>query len=233
MKLPLLHAFIVLICYISSLVYSMCSITGMPSGMPPKKNLHPTNPIIYDNEVFDICPTFTGKPVCCNKNQRDALCNVSKVTLTIAKDFQDLDILFGTDCPICAVNMKRLWCEFACNPNQSDFTTAGDYTKVKIGPKEYAALLMDFHISLNTTCNLYASCSKIPEISMMASSAMGFLQFQGDHSVERGNTIINMVFHDEVKGQFKPLSFNVNPCSTKVENGTLDGYKNVSTCPCQ
>ncbi len=147
-------------------------------------------------------------------------------------DFQDIDLLFGSDCPLCAVNMKKLWCEFTCSPNQSEFLKAGEQIKVKVGQKYLDVLEVDFHVSLNATCNIYSSCSKIPEVAMMSSSAMGFVTFQCDHAVDRGNVQIKTMYHDDIQGGFKPVSFEVHKCNKDI-NGTLDGYKNVTTCPCK
>lgn len=147
-------------------------------------------------------------------------------------NFQDIDIIFGTDCPLCALNMKRLWCEFTCNPNQADFVQAKDQVKVTISKVEYDALEIDLHMSLNTSCNIYTSCHKIPEITQMSASAMGFMQFQGDHAVEHGNTLINLVFHEDVRNGYKPLTYDVYPCSMQT-NGTVHGYSNVTQCPCK
>jgi len=150
----------------------------------------------------------------------------------IVADFQSLDLIFGTDCPLCAINLKKLWCNYNCSPNQSDFLDIKNLTKVKVGNQYVDALETDLHISLNTTTNLYKSCRKIPEVSMMSSSAMGFLQFQGNHAADTGRMSIAMVFHDEEKGGFKPLIYNVYPCNTKVNNGDIEGYKNITTCSC-
>ena len=67
---------------------------------------------------------------------------------------------------------------------------------------------------------------------MMSSSAMGFLQFQADHSIDRGNTLMTFDFHDEIKEKYKPLSYEIHQCN-KQTNGSLDGYNNVTACPCQ
>lgn len=42
----------------------------------------------------------------------------------MVRDFKTIDATFGSDgggCDICGSNMKRFWCHYTCNPNQSDF----------------------------------------------------------------------------------------------------------------
>lgn len=39
----------------------------------------------------------------------------------LVTNFAQLDGVFLTDCPICAANLKRMWCEYACNPDKASF----------------------------------------------------------------------------------------------------------------
>ena len=34
----------------------------------------------------------------------------------IANNFRSIDSVFGEDCSICAVNLKRMWCDYTCHP---------------------------------------------------------------------------------------------------------------------
>ena len=46
-----------------------------------------------------------------------------------SKSFTELDGVFsslGGGCDICAINLKRFWCEYACSPNQAEFTDVED-----------------------------------------------------------------------------------------------------------
>ena len=87
--------------------------------------------------------------------------------MKVVSDFKSIDIIFGTDCPLCALNMKKLWCEYNCSPQQSEFLKVMNVTRVRIGQQYYEALEAELHISLNATCNIYTSCRKIPEVTMM------------------------------------------------------------------
>lgn len=63
-----------------------------------------------------ICPEFSNKLACCNYNQ----------TLLLQNSFESIDLIFGSNyygCDICAVNLKRFWCQFACDPDQHSFRT--------------------------------------------------------------------------------------------------------------
>jgi hypothetical protein len=65
------------------------------------------------------CKEYIGKPVCCNQFN----------DLSTADNLKAIDSLFGSKgggCDICAVNMKRFWCEYACSPRQSEFLWAAD-----------------------------------------------------------------------------------------------------------
>ncbi|KAL0490067.1 Niemann-Pick-like protein [Acrasis kona] len=59
-----------------------------------------------------VCPTINStKPVCCNSTQ----------LVDLQTNFIAIDIGFGTTCPSCAVSLKRMFCDFACSPEQSHF----------------------------------------------------------------------------------------------------------------
>ena len=57
------------------------------------------------NKLKEICPYYDGVDVCCADDQIDAM----------YANFATIDALFG-DCPICGINLKRMWCEFTCSP---------------------------------------------------------------------------------------------------------------------
>ncbi len=192
---------------------------------PPSLSTTPTpSTLVHTSPALQFAATSSSRSA--------SVSAVPRPNVGVVSDFKSIDLVFGIDCSICALNLKKLWCEFNCSPRQSEFLKPLNLIKMKVGKKILDVLEADLHVSLNTTCNLYKSCSKIPEVTMMSSSAMGFLQFQGNNAVENGQMLINMVFHDEERGGFKPLSYNVHGCGEKVENGTVEGFKNVSTCAC-
>ena len=39
----------------------------------------------------------------------------------LVTNYAQLDGVFAIDSPICAANLKRMWCEYACNPTKADF----------------------------------------------------------------------------------------------------------------
>lgn len=57
---------------------------------------------------------YVGTNVCCNEHNARAT----------YENFKQIDGAFGGlagGCDICAVNLKRFWCEYACSPRQADF----------------------------------------------------------------------------------------------------------------
>ncbi len=61
-----------------------------------------------------ICPEYNNQLACCSNNQN----------ILMKNNFDALDSLFGTKyggCDICAINLKRLWCKFTCDPEQHTF----------------------------------------------------------------------------------------------------------------
>ncbi len=63
-------------------------------------------------QITKNCPMFDpNKPLCCNDDQAEIL----------DANFIQIDTVFGLECPVCAMNMKRMWCEYTCNPNKARF----------------------------------------------------------------------------------------------------------------
>ena len=59
-----------------------------------------------------ICPYLDpNEPICCNDDQVEIM----------NSNYVQIDSVFGNDCPVCAVNMKRMWCEYTCNPTKTRY----------------------------------------------------------------------------------------------------------------
>ena len=63
---------------------------------------------------MEVCKEYIGDNVCCNQYN-------AKLT---QENLKQVDGAFSSGsggCDICAINLKRLWCEYACSPRQADF----------------------------------------------------------------------------------------------------------------
>lgn len=70
------------------------------------------------------CPMFDpDTPLCCNDDQAEILSKFIPGISShlLAANFIQIDTVFGLDCPLCAINLKRMWCEYTCNPNKANF----------------------------------------------------------------------------------------------------------------
>lgn len=82
-----------------------------PSCLPSPTNHTKPEPLFGPDVV---CNEFLGKDACCNNGQNKLL----------GHNFETISYIFGSDyggCDICAVNLKRFWCEFTCSPDQDKF----------------------------------------------------------------------------------------------------------------
>ena len=87
-----------------------CDITD-PKCLPSKANYTEPTPL---NGADVVCSEYLGKDACCNNVQNKLMAN----------NFETISYIFGSEyggCDICAVNLKRFWCEFTCSPNQDQF----------------------------------------------------------------------------------------------------------------
>ena len=118
-KWLLLVQLVILLC-ICERGYGNCAFEGAEQkGSPPQK-LNKTT-VAFIVEENEACPYYAGKEVCCGEGQIKQMSKNIFILLNLtASDFATINEMFG-DCPICAVNIKRFWCEYTCSPNQADF----------------------------------------------------------------------------------------------------------------
>ena len=109
-------------------------------------------------------------------------------------NYQQLDAVFASDCPICAVNLKRMWCEYACNPNKSNWLFHhGDVFTTAEGTTEAAQYTnIQVFIDSDYACGIYQSCAKESYIAQAGiSSAIAFLDFMGSNGAPYSLSFIN------------------------------------------
>lgn len=79
----------------------------------PAYDPHPPAPTSESTDKNDEgnlasgCPFLSmDDPVCCGSDNLEI----------IATNFRSLDAVFNEDCPVCAVNLKVMWCLYGCSP---------------------------------------------------------------------------------------------------------------------
>lgn len=89
-----------------------------------KDNLEP-----YKPEGDDVKPQPITKVMCTDDwgDGRLGCCNDNAFRQT-ENSFKKIDTVFGSGtsggsggCDLCAINLKRFWCQYACDPNQTNF----------------------------------------------------------------------------------------------------------------
>lgn len=79
-------------------------------------------------------------------------------------NFATLQGVFGKDCPICALNMKKLWCTYTCSKDQYLFTK---FTGVEKNDPDvhHDCSLVTVNLDPGMACNMFNSCAKTAYIS--------------------------------------------------------------------
>lgn len=144
-------------------------------------------------ENMTLCKEYNGKQGCCNANSDKQQIN----------SYQSIDGIFsslGDGCDICAVNLKRFWCEYACSPEQASFVSVENgYFPVPNPTKpDQIVMAQKVNITINaqTACDLYSSCSRnafVSSVSAMNTPA-GFLSFLGANSINDASQMMTMLF---------------------------------------
>eukprot|EP00919_Chromeraceae_sp_WS-2016_P031300 GHVR01074055.1.p1 GENE.GHVR01074055.1~~GHVR01074055.1.p1 ORF type:complete len:148 (+),score=10.25 GHVR01074055.1:588-1031(+) len=117
--------------------------------------------------------------------------------------YREIDGIFGEQgngCDICAINLKRFWCEYACSPRQTEFMNISDGFVPVPDPSGSGKLIMVQKVKLTveaqTACDMYDSCKRVPFVSSVSamSSPASFLNFQGHNAVDDAFQYIDVIF---------------------------------------
>jgi len=214
-------------------VYSDCAIFSESDGPPVNATGELRIPKDHTDEWSGpiACPEFVGKPSCCGDWSNNAA----------YENFQKIKTAFGNQgagCDVCAANIMRFFCYYACSPDQSDWLTwlkletieAWNDTSGKLVTMDVARVNMTFNAG--QACSLFQSCSKISFLTEISAggSALGFFTFLFDRGVIESYTKVDM----QVVNQ-GGLAFVTEPhiCNATFPDGRDEfGYEIPGTCPC-
>ena len=156
-------------------------------------------PYVYDGESFPInytmqaCKEYIGEDVCCNKYN-------AQLTGASLKQVDGVFSSASGGCDVCSINVKRLWCEYACSPRQADFLKVSkkyyEYDDPERPGEKILAQQANLTIEASTACAIYASCKRVPFVTSVSamSSPAGFLNFQGHNAIDNARQYINVFF---------------------------------------
>ncbi|CAD8172772.1 unnamed protein product [Paramecium octaurelia] len=140
------------------------------------------------------CPFYDDTPVCCRQDNVDQMIS----------NYRSIDATFGQDgggCDICGANLKRFWCIYTCDPNQTNFIEYTGRANVT-DPSNKNRLIEVQLVSLTTkpqiACEVYSSCSRtsfVNQVSAMQSPG-GFFNFLGEQAISQGQQFITFQFSD-------------------------------------
>lgn len=87
--------------------------------------------------------------------------------------------MFESDCSICASNLKRMWCEYACNPLKAGWLS-DQGERPATPPLTGMWRNVETVIDADYACGLFTSCKRESFISQAGvTNAKQFLDFQG------------------------------------------------------
>lgn len=206
---------LLLFTFIISQVHSKCRYDLGPDFLP----FH------VDSEPFELgelsaCKDYIspGRLGCCSRYNDQ----------TTLKNFKQIDGIFGLQgggCDVCAINLKRFWCEYACSARQDEFMdTATEYEPFP-DPQKPGSIIYGQRVNVRvhaaTACALYNSCKRnafVASVSAMGSPA-GFLNFQGHNAINDGHQYVSMNF-----------SYNLNDSLAFDDSLNDFAYGGLTTC---
>uniref|UniRef100_A0A1I7V4V3 SSD domain-containing protein n=2 Tax=Caenorhabditis tropicalis TaxID=1561998 RepID=A0A1I7V4V3_9PELO len=143
--------------YHSECVMTECDGTEDKNHPPCKTNISSIAPITvirsknpdYFNRIEKFCSHLILEDhrsnVCCTENQIQGM--TDRLSNAVA--------ILGS-CPSCFDNFAKLWCQFTCSPDQSDFMTVVETS----GPLKIVERI-EFEVSRDFTEGLYDSCKSV------------------------------------------------------------------------
>lgn len=196
--------------------------------MPVASTFEPTT-YTYTNPIQ--CPEFyvnNTLGVCCNDDQNTLMLN----------SFKLINYTFGSGnsgCDLCGANMRRFWCHFTCNPNQTHFVNAYDQIIVPnpINPALNSTVLnVTLKIAPDTACEMYQSCKKTQFVSQVSAmnSAEGLLNFVGNNAVATGQEKITMIYTNNAS--MTPVNLTLHGCNETFYLMDQYGYPVSKNCTC-
>ena len=224
--------FSILACIIS-IVYSDCVLYNNGTLPPMFASPDRTKPRDYSTEWSDspACPDFVGVDSCCSDASNAASYdNFGKIRTAFGNQ--------GGGCDLCAANIQRFFCYFACAPNQSEFMKFIEYKEMEVWNTTTNKLMkmnvtsVELNYSASQGCDLFHSCSKISFLTQISAggSAQGFFTFLFDRGIEDSAIEVKVRVVNE-----GGLAFVTPPhkCNVTYPNGTDEfGYEIKGSCPC-
>lgn len=80
-------------------------------------------------------------------------------------NFQQIDSVFGGDGPLCAVNLKKLWCEYGCNSRSYTFIRGTGYLMQDLNGIMTNFTKVVFTMDDEMACTMFKSCNKVSMIA--------------------------------------------------------------------
>ena len=165
------------------------------------------------------CPFLDGNDDLCCDNDSASL---------MQANYDALDGVFLNDCSICAVNLKRMWCEYACNPEKAGFVEFTGYDYDDEGNPTYAYITITENEDY--ACDIFKSCENEAFIALSdITSSIQFMDFLGYNGKEQSRSVITFKLNEDPAA----LDGEAYPCETDIpEDGVFDGYQSNTNSTC-
>lgn len=168
------------------------------------------------------------------------LCCSADTAAIMVHNYAQLDGVFKTDCPVCAANLKRMWCEYACSPIKNSFIVQTNGTEpITLVDNEYK-YYTNVRVSIDPdyACTVYSSCKGTSFIAEAGvSSSVAFLNFLGFNGAEYSLSFISFITSNTDSNPYEPptglLLSDAQPCQDDVPtDGILYGYTDTTNSTC-
>jgi len=176
------------------------------------------NPITFRTTLINYCgPRWEGvEAVCCDQDILDTIIE----SVAISEQFV-------AGCPACWYNMKAIWCEHSCNPDQSLFANVTQIGPDPAGSGNQVVLATQYYVSEAFGTTFYESCNetKYGASNTLAMTFIGggatnyqeLLVYLGTPKVMGSPFPIEFPFTD-IPAEVVPMDASGKPCDDPVYN---------------
>ena len=93
-------------------------------------------------------------------------------------NFKTVESIFGTFVPICAMNLRKMYCEYTCGANKNKYVNGTGYVEKVHNNQLINMTKVQWSIDEDVACTVFKSCKSTPLISLASiQSSIQFFDF--------------------------------------------------------
>lgn len=151
--------------------------------------------------------------------------------LILEMNFKTVESIFGMFVPICAMNLRKMYCEYTCGANKNQYVNGTGYVEKMHNNQLINMTKVQWSIDEDVACTVFKSCKSTPLISL--ASIQSSIQFF-DFLVSKLHLLIKLMLIFLGRQWPKHILFNYHPAiraTVKFKCVSLIKFKVIKKMP--